>query len=190
MKPDVATLSIAGHDNIELPILIPTLGTNVLDINKLGDSDLFTFDPGFMSTASCESKITYIDGDKGILLYRGYPIDQLAEKKTFLDICYLLLNGELPSNTEQTAFRQLVNKHTMVHQQMYQFLNGFRRDAHPMAIMVGIVGALSAFYHDSMDLTNQQDRYTSAIRLIAKMPTLAAMSYKYSIGFPFKYFSY
>ncbi|MCX7090268.1 MAG: citrate synthase [Legionellales bacterium] len=187
MKPDVATLSIAGHDNIELPILIPTLGTNVLDINKLGDSDLFTFDPGFMSTASCESKITYIDGDKGILLYRGYPIDQLAEKKTFLDICYLLLNGELPSNTEQTAFRQLVNKHTMVHQQMYQFLNGFRRDAHPMAIMVGIVGALSAFYHDSMDLTNQQDRYTSAIRLIAKMPTLAAMSYKYSIGFPYIY---
>ena len=187
MKPDVATLSIAGHDNIELPILIPTLGTNVLDIKKLGDSDLFTFDPGFMSTASCESKITYIDGDKGILLYRGYPIDQLAEKKTFLDICYLLLNGELPSNTEQTAFRQLVNKHTMVHQQMYQFLNGFRRDAHPMAIMVGIVGALSAFYHDSMDLTNQQDRYTSAIRLIAKMPTLAAMSYKYSIGFPYIY---
>jgi citrate synthase len=140
-----------------------------------------------MSTAACESKITYIDGDKGILLYRGYPIDQLAEKKTFLDICYLLLNGELPSNTEQTAFRQLVNKHTMVHQQMYQFLNGFRRDAHPMAIMVGIVGALSAFYHDSMDLTNQQDRYTSAIRLIAKMPTLAAMSYKYSIGFPYIY---
>lgn len=187
MKPDLATLSIAGRDSIELPVLTPTLGTQVLDINKLGGSDLFTFDPGFMSTAACESKITYIDGDKGILLYRGYPIDQLAEKKTFLDICYLLLNGELPSNTEQTAFRQLVNKHTMVHQQMYQFLNGFRRDAHPMAIMVGIVGALSAFYHDSMDLTNQQDRYISAIRLIAKMPTLAAMSYKYSIGFPYIY---
>lgn len=187
MQPKSATLTIEGHDAVELPIYHPTMGNDVIDIGKLGDHEYFTFDPGFMSTAACESKITYIDGDQGILLYRGYPIDQLAEKKTFLDICYLLLNGELPEKTEQTAFRQLINNHTMVHQQMYQFLNGFRRDAHPMAIMVGIVGALSAFYHDSMDLTDQNDRYTSAIRLIAKMPTLAAMSYKYSIGMPYMY---
>lgn len=187
MKADLATLTIPGKDPIEFPIYHPTLGNDVIDIGQLGDHELFTFDPGFMSTAACESKITYIDGDQGILLYRGYPIAQLAEKKTFLDICYLLLNGELPNQTEQTAFRHLVTNHTMVHQQMYQFLNGFRRDAHPMAIMVGIVGALSAFYHDSMDLTNQHDRYTSAIRLIAKMPTLAAMSYKYSIGMPYMY---
>ena len=187
MKPESATLTIPGHDPIDLPIYHPTLGNDVLDIGKLGDHGVFTFDPGFMSTASCESKITFIDGDKGVLLYRGYPIDQLAEKKSFLDICYLLLNGELPEAEEQTSFRNLINNHTMVHQQMYQFLNGFRRDAHPMAIMVGIVGALSAFYHDSIDLTNQHDRYTSAIRLIAKIPTLAAMSYKYSIGMPYMY---
>ncbi len=187
MQPKSATLTIEGHDAIDLPMYRPTLGNDVIDIGKLGDHDVYTFDPGFMSTAACESKITYIDGDKGILLYRGYPIDQLAEKKSFLDVCYLLLNGELPEPSEKTAFQQLVNNHTMVHQQMYQFLNGFRRDAHPMAIMVGIVGALSAFYHDSMDLTNQNDRYTSAIRLIAKMPTLAAMSYKYSIGMPYMY---
>lgn len=187
MKPESAILTIPGKDPITLPIYRPTLGNDVIDIGKLGDHDLFTYDPGFMSTAACESKITYIDGDKGVLLYRGYPIDQLAEKKPFLDICYLLLNGELPTQTEHNAFRQLVNNHSMVHQQMYQFLNGFRRDAHPMAIMVGIVGALSAFYHDSIDLNNQRDRYTSALRLIAKMPTLAAMSYKYSIGMPYMY---
>ncbi len=187
MTDKLAHLNIQGHDPIELPILQPTLGFDVIDIGKLGSHDYFTFDPGFMSTASCESKITFIDGEKGVLLYRGYPIGQLAEKKTFLDVCYLLLNDELPNEEEQTAFRNSINNHTMVHQQMYQFLNGFRRDAHPMAIMVGIVGALSAFYHDSMDLTNQQDRYTSAIRLIAKMPTLAAMSYKYSTGMPYMY---
>ena len=187
MQSESASLNIPGHDPIELPIYHPTLGNDVIDIGKLGEHEVFTYDPGFMSTASCESKITYIDGDKGILLYRGYPIDQLAEKKSFLDVCYLLLNGELPTQTEQNSFRQLVNNHSMVHQQMYQFLNGFRRDAHPMAIMVGIVGALSAFYHDSMDLTDQRDRYTSAIRLLAKMPTLAAMSYKYSIGMPYMY---
>ena len=182
-----AKLSLEGPESIELPIYQPTLGTDVIDIGKLAEHNYFTYDPGFMSTAACESKITFIDGDKGILLYRGYPIEQLAKKKSFLDVCYLLLNGELPSTTEQTSFTNLVNNHTMVHQQMYQFLNGFRRDAHPMAIMVGIVGALSAFYHESMDLTNQNDRYTSAIRLIAKMPTLAAMSYKYSIGMPYMY---
>lgn len=187
MTAKTARLMIEGHEAIDLPIFHPTLGNDVIDIGKLGNQGFFTFDPGFMSTASCESKITYIDGEKGILLYRGYPIQQLAEKKDFLDVCYLLLNGDLPDANEKTAFNSLINNHTMVHQQMYQFLNGFRRDAHPMAIMVGIVGALSAFYHDSMDLTNQKDRYTSAIRLIAKMPTLAAMSYKYSIGQPYMY---
>lgn len=182
-----ATLSIDGMAPVDLPIYEPTLGCDVLDIGKLGEHHYFTYDPGFMSTAACESKITFIDGDKGILLYRGYPIEQLAKKKSFLDVCYLLLNGELPTVNENQAFSQLVSNHTMVHQQMYQFLNGFRRDAHPMAIMVGIVGALSAFYHETMDLTNQNDRYISAIRLIAKMPTLAAMSYKYSIGMPYMY---
>lgn len=187
MAEKKATLSIDGQTLITLPILHPTLGHDVIDIGHLGETGFFTYDPGFMSTAACESKITYIDGDQGTLLYRGYPIEQLAEKKDFLDVCYLLLNGELPNSEEQRAFHGLINNHTMVHQQMYQFLNGFRRDAHPMAIMVGIVGALSAFYHDSMDLTNQKDRYISAIRLIAKMPTLAAMSYKYSIGQPYMY---
>ena len=182
-----AKLSIEGHESLELPIYTPTLGNDVIDITQLGSSGVFTFDQGFLSTASCESKITYIDGDKGILLYRGYPIEQLAEKKDFLDVSYLLLNGELPNKEEKDEFVGLINNHTMVHQQMYQFLNGFRRDAHPMAIMVGIVGALSAFYHDTMDLNNAQDRFISAIRLVAKMPTLAAMSYKYSTGLPYMY---
>lgn len=183
-KPN-ARLLIDGQAPIELPIYQPTIGTPVLDITQLGSHDYFTFDPGFLSTAACESKITYIDGDEGILLYRGYPIQELAEKKNFLEVSYLLLNGELPSSEENKSFVNLVKNHTMVHQQMVQFLDGFRRDAHPMAIMVGMVGALSAFYHESMDFTNQEDRYMSAIRLIAKMPTLAAMSYKYSIGHPF-----
>ncbi|MBA2711063.1 MAG: citrate (Si)-synthase [Tatlockia sp.] len=187
MTTKIARLSIDGHDSIELPILTPTLGNDCVDINKLGENGMFTYDPGFVSTAACESKITFIDGDAGILLYRGYPIEQLAEKKDFLDVSYLLLNGELPDIKQKEEFISLINNHTMVHQQMYNFLNGFRRDAHPMAIMVGIVGALSAFYHESMDLTNQHDRYISAIRLIAKMPTLAAMSYKYSIGQPYMY---
>lgn len=183
-----ATITIEGLEPLELPIYTPTLGNDVIDITQLGSRGVFTYDQGFLSTASCESKITYIDGDKGVLLYRGYPIEQLAEKKDFLDVCYLLLNGELPQdNREKTDFVNLINNHTMVHQQMYQFLNGFRRDAHPMAIMVGIVGALSAFYHDSMDLNNEHDRFISAIRLVAKMPTLAAMSYKYSIGQPYMY---
>lgn len=187
MTQKTAQLIVPGLEPIDLPMYSPTLGNDVIDISQLGSHGVFTYDQGFMSTAACESKITYIDGDKGILLHRGYPIDQLAEKKNFLDLCYLLLNGELPNQPETIAFNNLINNHTMVHQQMYQFLNGFRRDAHPMAIMVGIVGALSAFYHDSMDLNNQSDRYTSAIRLIAKMPTLAAMSYKYSIGQPYMY---
>ena len=187
MTKKIARLTIDGHDPIDFPIYSPTLGFDVIDINQLGAHGYFTFDQGFVSTASCESKITFIDGDKGILLYRGYPIEQLAEKKDFLDTCYLLLNGELPTNNEKQFFIKSINNHSMVHQQMYNFLNGFRRDAHPMAIMVGIVGALSAFYHESIDLNNQDDRYTSAIRLIAKMPTMAAMSYKYSIGQPYMY---
>ncbi|QDP72652.1 citrate (Si)-synthase [Legionella israelensis] len=187
MTKKKATLNIEGQNPIELPVYSPTLGKDVIDVSKLGTHGVFTYDEGFMSTASCESKITYIDGEEGVLLYRGYPIEQLAEKKDFLDVCYLLLNSELPTNKEKNKFVNLINNHTMVHQQMYQFLNGFRRDAHPMAIMVGIVGALSAFYHESMDLTNENDRYTSAIRLIAKMPTLAAMSHKYSIGLPYMY---
>jgi len=186
MTNKVAHLSLEGKE-VDLPIYTPTIGNEVVDIGSLAALDIYTFDPGFMSTAACESKITYIDGDKGVLLYRGYPIEQLAEKKDFLDVSYLLLNGELPSVNEKDKFVELINNHTMVHQQMYQFLNGFRRDAHPMAIMVGIVGALSAFYHDSMDLNSAEDRYCSAIRLIAKMPTLAAMSYKYSIGQPYMY---
>lgn len=187
MSKKTAQLSIQGQEPIDLPMYSPTLGNDVIDISQLGSHGVFTYDQGFMSTAACESKITYIDGDKGILLYRGYPIEQLAAKTSYLDVCYLLLNGELPNAEEKVNFNNLINNHTMVHQQMYQFLNGFRRDAHPMAIMVGIVGALSAFYHDSMDLNNQSDRYTSAIRLIAKIPTLAAMSYKYSIGQPYMY---
>jgi len=187
MTTRTARLSIEGQEPIELPVYSPTIGTDVVDIGQLASKGAFTFDPGFMSTASCESKITYIDGEKGVLLYRGYPIEQLAEKKDFLDVCYLLLNGELPGHDEKKNFVGCINSHTMVHQQMYNFLNGFRRDAHPMAIMVGIVGALSAFYHDMMDLNNHKDRYLAAIRLIAKMPTLAAMSYKYSIGQPYVY---
>lgn len=187
MTQKTAKLSIEGHNTLDLPIYSPTLGNDVIDITQLGSNGIFTFDQGFVSTASCESKITYIDGDNGILLYRGYPIEQLAEKKDFLDVSYLLLNGELPNKEEKDTFVNLINNHTMVHQQMYQFLNGFRRDAHPMAIMVGIVGALSAFYHDTMDLNNANDRFISAIRLVAKMPTLAAMSYKYSIGMPYMY---
>ena len=187
MNTKKAVLSIEGHEPIDLPIYSPTLGKDVIDIGKLESNGYFTFDPGFVSTAACESKITFIDGDKGVLLYRGYPIEQLAEKKDFLDVCYLLMNSELPNNTEKNQFVELINRHTLVHQQMYNFLNGFRRDAHPMAIMVGIVGALSAFYHDSINLANQEDRYMAAIRLIAKMPTLAAMSYKYSIGQPYMY---
>jgi citrate synthase len=187
MTQKTAKLSIEGLNTLELPIYTPTLGNDVIDITQLGSSGVFTFDQGFLSTASCESKITYIDGDNGILLYRGYPIEQLAEKKDFLDVSYLLLNGELPNKDEKSTFVSLINNHTMVHQQMYNFLNGFRRDAHPMAIMVGIVGALSAFYHDTTDLNNAEDRFISAIRLVAKMPTLAALSYKYSTGLPYMY---
>lgn len=172
----------------ELPILSGSMGPDVIDIRRLyGQSGLFTYDPGFTSTASCTSKITYIDGDEGILLYRGYPIEQLAEKCDFLEVCYLLLNGDLPNGAEMKGFVTTVSQHVMVHEQLSKFYSGFRRDAHPMAVLVGVVGALSAFYHDVMDITSKEDRYMSAIRLIAKMPTMVAMCYKYSIGMPFIY---
>ena len=187
MSDKKATLTLDGLEPIELPIYSPSLGNDVIDINKLGTNGYFTFDPGFVSTASCESKITFIDGGKGTLLYRDYPIEELAEKKEYLDVCYLLMNGELPNESEKQAFVHEVTHCSMVHEQLCHFFNGFRRDAHPMAIMVGVVGALSAFYHDTLDITNEDHRQKAAIRLIAKMPTLAAMSYKYSIGQPFNY---
>jgi citrate synthase len=187
MTDKKATLSIAGRDPIELPIYSGTLGPDVVDVSALLSNGLFTYDPGFVATAACESKITFIDGDKGVLLHRGYPIEQLAEKSDYVETCYLLLYGELPSKAQKTAFEDRLTKHTMVHDQITSFFKGFRRDAHPMAIICGVVGALSAFYHDSLDINNPQHRETSAIRLIAKMPTLAAMAYKYSVGQPFIY---
>ena len=174
-----------GNVTAEFDVLSGTLGPQVIDINPLAKTGYFTYDPGFLSTASCESKITFIDGDAGILLYRGYPIDQLASKSNFLEVCYLLLNGELPTIANYKEFCKTIIRHTMVHEQIRNFFNGFRRDAHPMAIMVGVVGALSAFYHDSLDIKNPEHRASSALRLIAKMPTIAAMCYKYSIGQPF-----
>jgi citrate synthase len=172
--------------SVELPILKGTDGPAVVDIRKLyAEADVFTYDPGFTSTASCESKITFIDGDKGVLLHRGYPIDQLAEKSSFLEVCYLLLNGELPNAKEFDAFEHNITYHTMLHEQFDRFFNGFRRDAHPMAIMVGAVGALSAFYHDSTNIEDPEQRIISSHRLIAKMPTIAARAFKYFKGQPF-----
>ena len=172
----------------DLPVRKGTLGPDVIDITTLyQDTGCFTYDPGFTSTASCESKITYIDGDKGILLYRGYPIDQLAEQGTFLETAYLLLYGELPTEAQMKDFTDRITRHTMVHEQMTRFYTGFRRDAHPMAVMVGVVGALSAFYHDSIDISDPEQREMASIRMVAKMPTIAAMAYKYSIGQPFMY---
>ncbi|NQD37563.1 citrate (Si)-synthase [Permianibacter sp. IMCC34836] len=188
MADKVATLHLPDRaEPVSLPIHSPTQGYDVVDIRKLGDAKLFTYDPGFMATAACESKITYIDGDAGVLQYRGYPINQLAEKSDFLEVAYLLVNGELPNKAELEDWNYRITHHTMVHEQMARFFQGFRRDAHPMSIMIGVVGALSAFYHDSLDITNPVHREISAIRLIAKVPTLAAMSYKYSIGQPFVY---
>ena len=182
-----AKLTIENKD-FDLPVYRPTLGPDVLDIGKLyGQADVFTYDPGFTSTAACESAITYIDGDKGELLYRGYPIEQLAEKSNFLETCYLLLYGELPDAAEQKDFTARVTNHTMVHEQMQYFFRGFRRDAHPMATLVGVVGAMSAFYPDSVDIHDPWQREVSSIRMIAKLPTIAAMAYKYAIGQPFVY---
>ena len=188
MADKVAKLHLPDRaEPVSLPLYSPTQGYDVVDIRKLGDAKLFTYDPGFMATAACESKITYIDGDAGVLQYRGYPIEQLAEKSDFLETAYLLVNGELPNKAQLDDWKYRITHHTMVHDQMSRFFSGFRRDAHPMAIMIGVVGALSAFYHDSLDITNPTHREISAIRLIAKVPTLAAMSYKYSIGQPFVY---
>ena len=187
MGADTANL-IIGSENIELPIRKGTIGPDVVDIaplyKKLG---AFTFDPGFTSTAACESEITYIDGDAGILLHRGFPIEQLAEHGDFLEVCYLLLYGELPNKTEKEGFDLTVTRHTMVHEQLQFLFRGFRRDAHPMAVMVGVVGALSAFYHDSTDISDPYQRMVASIRMIAKMPTIAAMAFKYHIGQPFVY---
>jgi citrate synthase len=184
-----ATLSFSnGSPSIEMPVYSGNIGPDVIDIRKLyAQSGMFTYDPGFLSTASCQSAITYIDGDKGELLYRGYPIEQLAHKADYLDTCYLLLKGELPVGQESKDFHKLVNQHTMVNEQMQFFLRGFRRDAHPMAVLTGLVGALSAFYHDSTDINNPEHRQIAAIRLIAKMPTLVAMAYKYGVGQPYMY---
>lgn len=187
MADKTAQLIIEGNAPVELPILSGTMGSDVIDVRNLIASDHFTYDPGFMSTASCESKITYIDGDKGILLHRGYPIEQLAKHSDYLETCYLLLNGELPTAEQKAKFDDTITSHTIVHEQIKSFLNGFRRDAHPMAIMCGIVGALSAFYHDSLDINDPKHREISAHRLIAKLPTIAAMVYKYSMGQPIMY---
>ena len=175
---DVAKLALGGSD-LELPVRQGSVGPDVLDIRKLyGQTGAFTYDPGFTSTASCESGLTYIDGDAGVLLHRGYPIDQLAEKSSFMEVCYLLLNGELPKADELSKFTHTITRHTMLHEQLATFYRGFRRDAHPMAIMCGVVGALSAFYHDSTDITDPTQRMIASHRLIAKMPTIAAMAYK------------
>ena len=182
-----ATLTVGG-ESYDFPIKSGTIGPDVVDISKLyAKAGMFTYDPGFTSTGSCESKITYIDGDEGVLLYRGYPIEQLAEKGDFLETCYLLLYGELPTKAQKADFDQRVTRHTMVHEQMARFFQGFRRDAHPMAVMVASVGALAAFYHDSTDINDPQQRMVASMRMVAKVPTLAAMAYKYSIGQPFVY---
>ena len=183
------TITLDGtNKSTTLPLLGGTLGPQVADIRKLyGDLGIFTFDPGYGATASCESTITYIDGDAGVLLYRGYPIDQLAEKSSFLEISYLLLNGDLPNAAQYEEFRKGVTYHTMLHEQLRRFFDGFRRDAHPMAIMCGVVGALAAFYHDNLDINDARQREIAAFRLIAKVPTIAAWAYKYSIGQPFMY---
>ncbi|MDO8423300.1 MAG: citrate synthase, partial [Parvibaculum sp.] len=182
-----STLALGGK-NFDLPVYGGSIGPNVVDVSKLyGQTGHFTYDPGFTSTASCESQITYIDGDEGVLLYRGYPIEQIAERGNFLETCFLLLNGELPKPDEFKEFDRAITNHTMVHEQMQFFLRGFRRDAHPMAIMCGMVGALSAFYHDSTDINDPVQRMIASRRLIAKIPTLSAMAFKYSVGQPVVY---
>ena len=187
MVGDIAKLAAGGKET-EMAVLKGSVGPDVIDIRKLyGQTGMFTYDPGFTSTASCESALTYIDGDEGILLHRGYPIGQLAENSTYLETCYLLLNGELPNQGELDKFTYTISRHTMVHEQLASFLSGFRRDAHPMAVMCGVVGALSAFYPDSTDIGDPEQRKISAHRLIAKIPTIAAMAYKYSVGQPFVY---
>ncbi|MGV3345149.1 citrate synthase [Enterobacteriaceae bacterium LUAb1] len=187
MADKKVTLTVQGETPIELDILQGTLGKEEIDIRSLGSKGYFTFDPGFTSTASCESKITYIDGDNGILLHRGFPIDQLALHSTYLEVCYILLNGEAPTKAQFEEFKYHVTRHTMIHEQITHLFRGFRRDSHPMAVLCGVTGALAAFYHDAMDVNIERHREITAFRLLSKMPTVAAMSYKYSIGQPFVY---
>src|ERR1041384_2101056 len=188
MADKTATLKLPDGNTLDFPVLGGTLGPDVVDIRTLyGRSGMFTYDPGFLSTASCSSSITFIDGDAGILLYRGYPIEQLAEHGDFLETCYLLLYGELPTPAQKADFDHRVTYHTMIHEQMSRFFTGFRRDAHPMAVMCGVVGALSAFYHDSTDIRDPHQRMVASLRMIAKMPTIAAMAFKYHVGQPFVY---
>jgi citrate synthase len=183
-----ATLNYGDGKSLDFPVQSGSIGPDVVDIRTLyAKTGMFTYDPGFLSTASCSSKITYIDGDQGVLLYRGYPIEQLAVGCDFLEVCYLLLNGELPNPKQKKEFDDIVTHHTMVHEQLIRLYSGFRRDSHPMAVMVGVVGAMSAFYHDSLDITNPAHREISAFRLVAKLPTIVAMAYKYSVGQPFMY---
>ena len=187
MAEESANIKLPSGESVDLPVYHPSVGLDVVDVRALGKAGYFTYDPGFMSTASCESKITYIDGDKGILLYRGYSIEELAEHSDFTEVSYLLINGELPNTKQKQDFIDHINNHTMVHEQLISFFRGFRRDAHPMSIMIGVVGALSAFYHDSLDIQDPVQRRHASLRLIAKMPTIAAMTYKYSLGQPFVY---
>ncbi len=182
-----ATLNYGDGKTLDLPIYSGNIGPDVIDIRNLGQTGMFTYDPGFLATASCQSAITYIDGDVGLLYYRGYPIEQLAEHADFMEVCYLLMNGELPTKAQRDTFETNIRSHTMVHDQLTNFFKGFRRDAHPMAVMVGVVGALSAFYHDSLNITNAEHRAVSATRLLAKVPTIAAMCYRYNMGLPFMY---
>ncbi|MGL4963967.1 MAG: citrate synthase [Inquilinus sp.] len=192
-KTPVAQKTVTLTDNstgksVELPVIDGTMGPSVIDIRKLyAETGMFTYDPGFTSTGSCDSQITFIDGDEGILLHRGYAIDDLAEKSNFLEVCYLLLHGELPNPAQAAEFEHTITRHTMVHEQIHHFYRGFRRDAHPMAVLCGVTGALSAFYHDSTDIHDPRQREVASHRLIAKLPTLAAMAYKYSVGQPFMY---
>ncbi len=191
MSSNTRTFTLTDNqsgDNWELPVLHGSVGPDVIDVRKLyAQTGCFTYDPGFTSTGSCESKITYIDGDQGILMYRGYPIEQLAEKSDFMEVCYLLLYGNLPTAPEKEKFERDITYHTMIHEQMQSFLRGFRRDAHPMAVMCGMVGALSAFYHDSLDISDPKHRMISSYRMIAKMPTIAALAFKYTLGQPYIY---
>ncbi|CDP54257.1 citrate synthase [Paradevosia shaoguanensis] len=187
MAEEVAKL-VVGDQTFEFPVLHGTVGPDVIDIRSLyAKTGMFTYDPGFTSTAACDSSITYIDGDKGELMYRGYPIEQLAEKSNYLEVCYLLLYGELPNAWQLNDFKDRVTRHTMVHEQIHYFFRGFRRDAHPMAVVCGVVGAMAAFYHDSIDISDAQQREIASIRMIAKIPTIVAMAYKYSVGQPFVY---
>jgi citrate synthase len=187
MADKKATVQVTGQEPFELPIMSGTAGNDVIDVRTLGAQGVFTYDPGFLATASCQSKITFIDGGKGVLTHRGYPIEQLAENSSYIELCYLLLNGELPSKEELTKFEGTIKNHTMVHEKIASFFQGFMIDAHPMAMLCGVVGAMSSFYHDDLDITDPAQRKRSAYRLVAKLPTIAAMAYKYSIGQPFVY---